>query len=59
MPYVLDGKKEYYDEIEKYMGIAYEDADNALLKIMCRIQADFDNGTMGKDISYYAGLYGY
>ena len=51
--------KKHYDEVELYFGVAYEEVGEHELNIMCRIQVDYDNGTSGKDISYYASLYGY
>lgn len=49
------------DEVEKYFGVTYSEVgyDSFEYNLMIRIQMDFENGTMGKDISYYAAMYGY
>ena len=50
-----------YDEVEKYFGVTYEEVGYGTREynIMIRIQTDYENGTMGKDISYYAAMYGF
>lgn len=49
------------DEVEKYFGVTYDQVESGSYEynLMIRIQMDFENGTMGKDISYYAAMYGY
>lgn len=52
-------EKERYDEVEIYFGLSYEEVEDWFLHLMCRIQVAYENGTIGKDISYYAAMYGY
>lgn len=50
-----------YDEVEIYFGVTYEEVkdDEYFFNLMIRIQCDYENGTMGKGIDYYASFYGY
>lgn len=54
-------KERKLDEVEKYFGVTYDEVEYGSYEynLMIRIQMDWENGTMGKDISYYAGMYGY
>lgn len=54
-------KERKRDAVEDYFGVSYDEVEPGSYEynLMIRIQMDYENGTMGKDISYYAAMYGY